>query len=438
MSSSWNVSRTSLDNSLNVLSTSLEKLKAAQPLDIPSIVDNLTIAAESARNLRAYVQSELPEANWTNRTELDALLAKIEGLQRNRAIERVRTRLLALAAELGNGQIVHRRAARVDQLNQLRSEAIEGLRLKAVEPLPQELPGPQTEIWIDWACALKEPEDSEALGTLCNSFPPLYEFVVNLDRSMWVGASEGKSREQAPPPPKPPAATSNSAAAGNAAASSQPPVAFAENAVATDDAVRAAVPSAFDKYADDVPADQPGKKLPVNTVAIAGAAVVLLAIVGAFEWSTHKGADNNAVRANERKIETPAPAPVPATPVLLHKQPDEGAQDKILLTVESCARKNQRNIECWGYVSNLRSESSDVSLSRSDVIDGKGNTFNLTSNGQFDFDTGRNSSIAPGSNAKYTLKIPDVDPSVKTLTVYLDVSRPRGLEYTFRDVPINE
>jgi hypothetical protein len=123
-------------------------------------------------------------------------------------------------------------------------------------------------------------------------------------------------------------------------------------------------------------------------------------------------------------------------PPLLHRQPVEGVQDKILLTMELCERVNPQSIECWGYVSNLRDESSDVSLYRADVVDGKGNSFNLNSNGQFDFPTGHSFNIPAGSSVKYTIKIPDKDQDAQTLTLYLDVSNPRDLEYTFRDVPV--
>lgn len=123
-------------------------------------------------------------------------------------------------------------------------------------------------------------------------------------------------------------------------------------------------------------------------------------------------------------------------PPLLHRQPVEGVQDKILLTIELCERVSPQSIECWGYVSNLHDESSNVSLYRADVVDGKGNSFNLSTNGQFYFSTGHSFNIPAGSSVKYTLKIPDEDQDTQTFTLYLDVSNPRDLEYTFRDVPV--
>jgi hypothetical protein len=123
---------------------------------------------------------------------------------------------------------------------------------------------------------------------------------------------------------------------------------------------------------------------------------------------------------------------------MLHRQPDEGAQDKILLSMESCQRMSPASIECWGYVSNLGPGGSLVSLDRVDVVDGKGNTFSLDKHGQFAFPNGKSSNIPAGSRVKYALKVPDKDPAARTLTLYLDISNPVGLEYTFRDVPVAE
>jgi hypothetical protein len=119
-------------------------------------------------------------------------------------------------------------------------------------------------------------------------------------------------------------------------------------------------------------------------------------------------------------------------------QPIEGAQHQILLNMESCRRSDLENIECQGYVTNLGSEPSHVTLGGVDVVDGKGNSFNLNNIGQFNFSTGRSLSIAAGSRAKYTVKVPDKDRDARTLTVYVDVNNPHGLEFTFRNVPIAE
>ena len=117
-------------------------------------------------------------------------------------------------------------------------------------------------------------------------------------------------------------------------------------------------------------------------------------------------------------------------------QPIEGAQHQLLLNVEQCQRMATGNVECKGYVTNLGAQPSKVTLDGVDVVDGKGNSFNLNSNGQVNFSTGRTSSIAAGAREAYTVKVPDKDPDAKTLTLYVDVNNPHGWEYTFRDIPI--
>ena len=118
------------------------------------------------------------------------------------------------------------------------------------------------------------------------------------------------------------------------------------------------------------------------------------------------------------------------------RQPVEGAQRQLLLNVEQCLRSVTGGVECKGYVTNLGAQASRVTLDGVDVVDGKGNSFNLNNNGQVNFSTGRSSSIAAGGREPYTVKVPDKDPDAKTLTLYVDVNNPHGLEYTFRDIPI--
>ncbi|MGA2905958.1 MAG: hypothetical protein ABSD98_19195 [Candidatus Korobacteraceae bacterium] len=187
MSSLWPSTISSLDDSLALLSESLEKLKAAKSLNISEVIEQLTTAAESARNLSALVLAELPEATWQNREDLDVLLEKIEEQVKARDLERRRATLLALAAELARGTVVHRRAVRQNQLNQLRDQAINELRFQAgLNGTARTLPGPDSDEWIEWACGLQEPDDAAFLQTLRADFPHVDEFIANLEPNMWV------------------------------------------------------------------------------------------------------------------------------------------------------------------------------------------------------------------------------------------------------------
>ena len=153
--------------------------------------------------IRESVWSKLPEASWENRKELDALVA-VQKIFDARTLEQLRSRLLALATELERGNVVHRRAHRVTQLNQLRDQAINELRSQAgLEEAPQTLPGPQADQWIKWACSLQEPQDAEALQALRNGFPHLDDFVANLEPNLWVDARPRAL--EIPPEPETPA-----------------------------------------------------------------------------------------------------------------------------------------------------------------------------------------------------------------------------------------
>jgi len=171
----------SLDDSLSLPFASLEALKAVKSVDVEGIIKQLSVAAESNRNLRSLVASVLPEAAWQSREELDALLAEIPN------ISAARSRLLGLAMELECGSIVHRRAVRVEELNQLRQQAIIELESQAeLGKQPSVLPGPEADHWIEWACGLKEPEDAASLQALRTGFAILDDFVANLEPGMWV------------------------------------------------------------------------------------------------------------------------------------------------------------------------------------------------------------------------------------------------------------
>jgi hypothetical protein len=187
MSSLWPPARASLDDALTLPCETLGKLEAAQSVDIAAVVAQLEKAGESGRDLRALVSSELPDASWQTREELDALLEKVQERIEARNLEQLRGRLLALAGELERGSIVHRRAFRVKELNQLRDQAVNELRSQAgLEGAPQTLPGPEADEWIKWACGLKDPEDAESLQTLRNGFAHLDDFMAKLEPNMWT------------------------------------------------------------------------------------------------------------------------------------------------------------------------------------------------------------------------------------------------------------
>ena len=190
MVSLWPSTINALNDSLTALHGSLGKIKAAKSVDVGEVIDQLKTAAESSRNLRALVLAELPEASWQNREELDAIVEEISRRIEARNLEQRRFRLNGLAAQLERGTIVHRRTVRLNQLQQLRDQAVKELRAQAAQASPPTVPGPESDEWIDWACKLKEPEDSDSLQSLRNGFPRLDEFVANLEPDMWTVKKE--------------------------------------------------------------------------------------------------------------------------------------------------------------------------------------------------------------------------------------------------------
>jgi protein TonB len=185
----------SLDDSCALLHESLEKFKAAQSVNTTEAIEQLKMAAASARQVREWVRSELPQASWQTREELDELVDEIQKIVIARALEQLRSRLLALATELERGTIVHRRAIRVGELNRLREQAVNELRTQAKSEAPATLPGPPADHWLVWACGLQEAQDAEPLQALHNGYPQLDDFVANLELSMWVA---GPATEETP------------------------------------------------------------------------------------------------------------------------------------------------------------------------------------------------------------------------------------------------
>ena len=187
MTTTYNSDLASLDHSLAIPRESLVTLRAAKPVNLADVTEQLKRAANSASIVRELVWSELPDASWQSREELDELMAEIQKIFDARHLKQMRSRLLAMATELERGTIVHRRAHRLDELNQMRDQAVNELRSEAgLEGLPQTLPGPQPGEWLDWACGLREPQDAEPLQALRDGFPHLDDFVANLEPTMWV------------------------------------------------------------------------------------------------------------------------------------------------------------------------------------------------------------------------------------------------------------
>jgi hypothetical protein len=495
---------TKLDDSLETLDSLVARLEAGLPVDEEQLAGMLRQACQESAALREIVCAEKPEADWSDRDQLQQLIAELEAAAEAQRDQERRDRLMELAATLEAGTVKHRFEGRTAALNALRRDAIDDLRAQAQAPgQAAELPGPAPSEWLPWAFNLEDDKDAIILSELGNDFSALERFTGEMEESYWMAAQPGAAtlgpgsnprsgdasahsgkvedsgelRQQVSLPQNgdspeassicydgesgaaitdtasvekpstaaavtdPPLADAAEPADGNGRTHSAPAGAagVAEPAVAHESVAGAEAADDGESHAmsDEMFAgvEPPAPRKPLVMAGVAG--FVLLSIV--FFWLIYHfhGKSGTKAQTVEAASATTAAAQ-PAVPALLHKQPDEGAQSKILLSVEKCDRGNAGSIECWGYVSNLGDASSRVALDRVDVVDGRGNTVTLDRNGQIALPSGRSSTISAGANVKYTMKIPDQDQTAKTLTLYVDLSSPKSLEYTFRNIPVSD
>jgi len=230
-------------------------------------------------------------------------------------LEQRRSRLLALASDLERGEVVHHRAIRVTQVNQLREQAIQELRFQAVVArVPATLPGPEAEQWVHWACSLKEPEDTEALQYLRSGFEHLDEFVANIEHDMWVPASTQPAIVAPVAPPRERRETAAHQAARSAPASAESQ--RSESAVATLIAPEGEGSPAFVARLKAALSGVSRGKVRI----VVPTAVLLLAVLGAMQWRLHR--TNASTPAKPAESVAPAnagtiPDPNTAAPALL-------------------------------------------------------------------------------------------------------------------------
>jgi periplasmic protein TonB len=157
-------------------------------LEEPGDARSLEILRNSFPSLDSFV-SHLEAGMWQVEAVPETTAPKTEKARFDNVQKDLRERLRSLAAELLHGSVVHHRAVRVNQLNQLRDEAVKELKSQAdAKGMPAPLPGPAVDQWVEWAYSLREPEDTEAVESIRNGFPHLDDFVAHLEPNMWVPA----------------------------------------------------------------------------------------------------------------------------------------------------------------------------------------------------------------------------------------------------------
>jgi hypothetical protein len=491
MPSPWQSGLAKLDDSLQPFQSQLDRLHAGLEVTEAELFHSLEEAQQKAASVRDLILAERPDASWNDRGSLEHVIQQLEAAERERVNQQRRNKLLELASELEAGTVKHRVEARTTALNSLRLEAVAELRTAAqASEQEHELPGPEASEWLLWAAGLEEERDASVVTYLRRDYPLLERFAGELDDRYWKPVirpeSQAKaSAEQTPKTPaqadakptqvtvatnnisteSPAAAPATTPAAQNAAAMSETQVSSTVNLLKVPSRQRSrkaaeavkVEPEVVESVAEETPAVEPevveaspdsaeeAEKMPSFGVlsqakrpaaiwVAAAAGVILLSATFAGIYRSSAKASNTPGGTASPKADVPASAAVP--PPSVAKQAVEGTQRQTALDLERCQRMSPGNIQCWGYVSNVGADPARVSLQSVDVVDGKGNTFNLRGVGQLDFTTGRSSNISAGDRAKYTVTVPDKDPNASTLTLYVDVTNPHALEYTFRDIPI--
>ncbi len=137
----------------------------------------------------------------------------------------------------------------------------------------------------------------------------------------------------------------------------------------------------------------------------------------------------------------PAPAPVDAdvkpalqlTPIA----PSSGAPDSLSFTLQQCRHAGEQ-ILCYGTVKNNAEIAQSVQLEDSKAVDDQGRSFTVyLFGGGFSFDTGSHEKLNPGIPVRFSVKIADPYPRVKTVNLDLRVSMGRTYyPMVFKDVPV--
>lgn len=498
MPSPWQSGLAKLDASLQPLQFQLDRLQAGLEVSDAELFHSLEEAQQNASAVRDLILAEHSDLSWSDRGSLEQVIQQLEAAAREQVNQQRRNKLLELANELEAGTVKHRVEARTTALNALRLESVAELRSAArAAEQETELPGPEASEWLPWAASLDEEKDASTVTYLRRDYPILERFAGELDERYWKpviikpDSQEKASTKSTPKAQGQPTTTPSQSTSAPSEAVSTPTAAdntsshnyrsdkTAEGATTAPVMGEAPVnstvnmfnvpsrqrshtngeapkvePAVVESVAPEPAAVEPEQvettkdsaeetmpsfgvlsqaKRPAAIWIAAAAGVILMSAVFAGIYRSSAKASNSPGGVAGPKADIPA-ATVPAQPVT--RQAVEGAQRMTALDLERCRRVNPGNVECWGYVSNVGTDPARISLQSVDVVDGKGNTFNLHGVGQLDFATGRSSNISGGARAKYTVTVPDKDPNAKTLTLYVDVANPHALEFTFRDIPI--
>ena len=165
-------------------------LEAGQSFNRADVLAEVGKLLDACQNLRDAILSEDSAASWTTKSELSALVSRLDDVAAKRR------RYLDLAEVLATGTISHRRErTRLERLA-LRDRAVAELMEVSDQAAPPELPGPSAERWLAWACSLEDDLNEPELQKLKGGFPRLDDFVRQLEIDWWHDDPAPKSTEK--------------------------------------------------------------------------------------------------------------------------------------------------------------------------------------------------------------------------------------------------
>jgi len=157
----------------------IDLVEAGQRLDREETVAELARLLDACQNLRDAILSEDSGATWKTKTELQALVIRLD------QVAEKRSRYLDLAQLLSSGTVSHRRERTKQERLRQRDAAVAELMEISAMIAPPDLPGPAAKEWLNWACSLDDSTNDPDLAQLKAHFPRVDDFVRQLEIEMW-------------------------------------------------------------------------------------------------------------------------------------------------------------------------------------------------------------------------------------------------------------
>jgi len=185
----------SLSEQAKLCHEKIDQLEAAQSLNRGEVLGEVGKLLDACQHLRDAILSEENTASWKTKSELSALVSRLDDAAAKRRS------YLELAQFLATGTISHRRERTRQERLALRDAAVNELMEISERQTPPELPGPEAENWLEWACSLEDETNDAELQQLKNGFPRLDDFVRQLEIDWWSNGPQA-SRGAAKSTPK--------------------------------------------------------------------------------------------------------------------------------------------------------------------------------------------------------------------------------------------